>query len=273
MLRFLIPGYYLFYSRLKSNFEKISWFIIYVIPIYIIGLSYTKDDLFIYSIIFVLAVLIFNSIYEIGYIENDTRTILKERQPTLRLAADEYKLFEKHYLRIILYKILIAIVLLLIAQVASLLYSADIYTVQFFVVLVIVRILFFLHNNIRGRVNIASFFLLAVVKYSAPLCMLIPSENILAVFTMTLFLFPLLRTMEHATKTKYGFKSWTIFVGNHDLFRLKYYGLMLLLGLGIMMFFEYALSTLGVMLLSYFLIYRVGSYLIVRKNLYTRINR
>ena len=101
MLKFLIPSYYMFYSRLKSKLERISWFIIYVLPIYILGLFYTSTDYLLYSLFFILGLFIFNSIYETGHMENDIKTILNEKNPTLRLETKDYEMFEEKYFIIV----------------------------------------------------------------------------------------------------------------------------------------------------------------------------
>ena len=85
MNSFYLPFVYLFKSRLKSKMNKISWFIIYIIPIYFIGLSVSNTELLNYSLIFILAVIVFNSVYELGYLENDIQTTKKESNPTYRI--------------------------------------------------------------------------------------------------------------------------------------------------------------------------------------------
>jgi hypothetical protein len=223
MLKSIFPGYYLFHSRLKTTMEKVSWFIIYCIPIYIIGLSHNSDNYLSYSIIFSLSMLIFNSVYETGYIENDTRTILIEDTPTIRLDHKDHKHYEKKYNLIVTCKILISLILLYIADILSDILSIDIYVMQYILLLILIRILFRFHNKIRNRANILTFFSLSVTKYSAPLFLLLPLDSLFALWPMSLFLFPILRTMEHACKQKYGLMKWISFVGDHDLFRVRYY--------------------------------------------------
>jgi len=272
MFKFIIPGYYLFYSRLKSKIEKVSWFIIYIIPIYILGLFYTSSDYFIFTMIFILAILIFNSIYEIGYIENDTKTILNEKSPTLRLKEKDYNLFKEKYFIIILFKILVSSSLLFLVYILSDRFLFNIYLEQFLLLLFIVRILFYMHNQIRSRVNIVTFFTLAIMKYSAPLFLILPLDSLFPVWIISFFLFPLLRTLEHSTKKKYYLIQWSNFVGNHDSFRVKYYSIMLIITLIINYF--YSDNTLYVVLLlfMYFLIFRISSYFLVKNKLYKRYN-
>ncbi len=273
MLKFIIPGYYLFYSRLKSKPEKISWFIIYVVPIYLLGLFYTTNNYLIFSLFFVLAVTIFNSIYETGYMENDTRTVLNEKNPTLRLEKKDYEVFGKKYLTIVVLKILVAGSLLFLVYILSDIFSFDIYIVRFVAILIIIRVFFYLHNKIRNRANILTFFALAITKYSAPLFLILPLDSLLISWLISLFLFPLLRTMEHATKEKYGLEKWIKFVGNHDLFRVKYYGVMFTLAFIIYLLYSNSSVLIALLLLLYFFIYRVGSYFAVKNKLYRRHNK
>jgi len=268
MLKSSIPCYYLFHSRLKSNWEKISWFIIYLIPIYIIGLFYISSNYLTYSIIFAMATLIFNSIYEIGYIENDIRTIKNEKESTIRLNKEEYNHYEENYFFIMINKILIACVLLFLVKYISNLFSLDIYILQFVAVLIIIRSFFFLHNKIRSKANILTFFSLSLTKYSAALFLVLPFYDLLVAWVMSIILFPLVRTMEHATKQKYGLKRWINFVGDHDLFRIKYYGFMSITAFVVYLVTPNNIIIIELSLLIYFLLYRTGSFYLVKKKFY-----
>jgi len=272
MLKFLIPCYYLFYSRLKSKIEKISWFIIYVIPIYILGLFYISSDYFIFTTIFILSILIFNSIYEIGYIENDTKTILNEENPTLRLKVKDYDIFKEKYFIIIFLKIFISSSLLFLAYILSDIFLFKIYITQFLIILFLIRILFYMHNKIRNRANIITFFTLSTTKYSAPLFLILPLNNLLSVWIISFFLFPLLRTIEHSTKKKYAFIEWIGFVGNHDIFRVKYYSIMLITVCIINYLYTDTTLLVVLLLFIYFFIFRVSSYFLVKNKLYQRYN-
>jgi len=273
MLKFIIPGYYLFHSRLKSKLEKISWFIIYVVPIYVLGFFYTPDNYIAYTLIFILATLIFNSIYETGYMENDTKTILNEKNPTLRLEKKDYEVFKDKYYFIVFSKILVAIGLLFLVYILSKVFSFDVYIVRFIMILMIIRGLFYLHNKIRNRANIFTFFSLSITKYSATLFLILPLDSLLYSWTISFFLFPLLRTMEHATKEKYGLKRWIEFMGNHDRFRVKYYGFMLMFIFIIYYLYPNSSVLMTFMLFVYFFIYRISSYFLVQNKFYERDNQ
>ena len=270
MLKFIIPGYYLFYSRLKSKLEKVSWAIIYLFPIYILGLYYTSNDYIVFTLFFILAVLIFNSIYETGYIENDTKTILNEDNPTLRLEKNDYKTFKEKYISIVMLKILVATSLLFLVHELSKIFLFDVYIVRFVMILIIIRALFYLHNKIRSRVNIITFFALAITKYIAPLFLILPLDSLLYSWITAFFLFPLLRTMEHATKEKYGLKRWIGLVGNHDFFRVKYYGVILVITVISYLLYSDSYVLITLLLVIYFFIYRIGSYLFVKNKFYQR---
>lgn len=270
MMKSFLPGYYLFHSRLKTTMEKVSWFIIYFIPIYIIGLYHNSSDYLSYSIIFSLSVLIFNSVYELGYIENDTRTILTEEKPTIRLNHAEYKYYEEKYYPVISCRILISILLLYFTSKLSGILSINIYVMQYILLLITIRILFYFHNIIRSKMNILTFFSLSTTKYCAPLFLLIPSDSILAFWTISFFLFPTVRTMEHACKQKYNLNKWISFVGNHDLFRIKYYTVVAIAALILYITIQKTIIFLSLALLIYFLFFRIVAYLLVKNNYYHR---
>jgi len=270
MYKFLVPGYYLFYSRLKSKLEKISWFIIYIIPVYILGLFYTDYSIGIFTLFFIFSVLIFNSIYEIGYIENDIQTIKKEKKPTLRLEKKDYIFFEENYKKVLFLKIFIAFLLLVIVYILSIYFSLDIYIFRFISMLMIVRLMFYFHNKIRSRINIITFFTLATTKYIMPLFLILSPNNLVIAWMISFLIFPLLRIMEHARKEKYELRKWITFIGNLDLFRIKYYLFMSILTLLIYLSSQNTDIALLHVLLVYFLIYRVASFMLVSKKIYTR---
>lgn len=218
-----IPFAYTFASRLSRLSEKTSWFIVYPIllaaPCYLVsGLPLSS-----YIIVFVIAFGAWQSIYEIGYLYNDAFTTSKESKPTLRFPEPVLNSIREKFSIIILVRVTLAAVLVYGLTVISKYYN-DTLSVELFVAAICLsQIAFFLHNRFRSRVNIFSYLLLSVVKYTAiPVLVFSYSEPML--IGLFVLIFPLPRTMEHAVKVKYGLR-WLKekVVGEFEVFRVNYY--------------------------------------------------
>lgn len=267
MYKYYIPFYYLILSRLKSKVDRVSWIIIFIIPPFIMGIFFSTIHVFNYLLIFLIANIAFYSLYEIGYLENDIQTTKKEENPTIRINKAVQEYLEKNYLKVIIFKyttvfILICSLILLLNDIQKIF--------SFITILLISRFSFYMHNTIRNKINIVTFFILAITKYSMVLFLLLPLNKLLIPILLSIVTFPLLRTMEHASRKKYNLSKYSQLIGNHDLFRIKYYLLFMLLS----SFFIY-LHPSNVLLLSiglyfYFFIFRYASYLLIKKKIYKR---
>jgi hypothetical protein len=76
--------------------------------------------------------------------------------------------------------------------------------------------------------------------------------------------------MEHACKQKYGLMKWISFVGDHDLFRVRYYTAMTITSLILYVTNPNGIILLALSLLIYFLFFRIVAYALVRNNYYHR---
>ncbi|HII3244877.1 TPA: hypothetical protein ACY3HP_001280, partial [Enterobacter kobei] len=105
-MRLYIPFSYLLLTRIKTKHERISWFIIY--PAFLITATLLfNGDLLNFMLTFCMTM----SLYEIGYLDNDFRTIKKEKNPTLR--ADERRSWIEYNLQYLIgIRLLIALLVL-----------------------------------------------------------------------------------------------------------------------------------------------------------------
>lgn len=266
MNSFYLPFVYLFKSRLKTKMNKISWFIIYIIPIYFIGLSVSTTEILNYSFIFSLALIVFNSVYELGYLENDIQTTKKETNPTYRIDKKTYDFLDYNYYKIIVFKIITIISILVFIYV---LFKDEVYIMNFIIGLFIIRFFFYIHNKIRNKFNILTFFLLSSTKYILPLVLVLKLNELFSIWYI-LFLFPILRSIEHSTKLKYKLSYWAVTIGNHDLFRIKYYLLVFIVSM--YFYFSDLIDYSFLVFILYFLLYRIATYILVNKNMHKRIN-
>lgn len=254
MLKVLIPMYYTFYSRFKTTFDKISWMIIYFIPVLV--LIFTNYTLQFYWLIstFLIAVMSVYSVYEIGYIENDVITIKKEKNPTIRIRETEIRYIDNNYKKIISLKLLIIIALLSCLMILNTHFGLNLNIYPFILSLVLMRVLFYLHNFIRNNFNILTFFLLSVLKYFTVVLLYFSSEKSVHLLFFILLMFNIPRTLEHSTKIKYNVVFLQNAIGNHDVFRVKYYFTVLVSLLLLRLFIVY--NSFYIFIICWFLAYR-----------------
>ena len=252
--------------------EIISWQIIFIIPQFFITSLYTEIRLGIFFQLFLLSQLIFHTLYEIGYIENDNPTIKKEKNPTLRLDKRSATYIESNYKKIIYFRYCGVLLFL------GLLYFIDTHfkfetNVIFFIWLLLFnRIFFYFHNNIRNRFNILTFFILAVTKYIFPLVLFVSIENVLYPIILFVIAFPLLRSIEICMLKRHNFIKFVKIVTNLDKFRILYYliGSIVCLVIWYFSVINDQNFRIAILLFVYFLIYRVASYFLIKKGIYKR---
>ena len=223
---FYLPMGYLLKTRLNSLAKFISWNIIYVFPLFY--LAYIKLNFVITIIDFVEilgSIIVVYNFYEIGYIQNDTETIKRESNPTLRVSKDELEYYEENKWYIYIARIVINCIF-----VYFLFYLSDINSLLYFEFLLhLLLLLFIFYNLIRNRMSILLYFLLIILRYIIPLIMIGSSWNINLLVVLILML-PLCKTMEFLSKKKYGFKFCIKYVrSNLTSYRVCYYTLVLVL--------------------------------------------
>lgn len=260
---------YLFESRLKSRIERISWFIIYIIPVFILVYAPSSIDVLIFIIMFLIAILSFFSLYEAGYIENDIKTTINEVNPTIRIDKSKQFFLEKNYYFVQVFKIIVTILLLSALKLLADNFGVKLYWLQFIICLFFMRLSFYTHNRIRNRLNILTFMCLSVSKYFSIILLFLPFKNFLYLLVLAFLIFPLLRTLEHATKPKYELPILIKIIGNHDIFRVKYYFVMFLLSIILFLTLKNDFSILALTLMTYFLIYRVSALIFLNKKAHT----
>jgi hypothetical protein len=272
VIKFYIPFYYLFYTRLKTKLEIISWQIIFIIPQFFITSFYTEIRLGIFLQLFLLSQLIFHTLYEIGYIENDISTIKKEKNPTLRLDKISASYIESNYKKIIYLRYCGVLLFLGLLYFIDTSFKFDTNVIFFIWLILFNRIFFYFHNNIRNRFNILTFFILAVTKYIFPLVLFVSVEIMLYPIILSVMAFPLLRSIEICMLKRHNFIKFVKIVTDLDKFRILYYLIGLIVCLVIRYFSDINDQNFRIafLLFVYFLFYRVVSYFFIKKGIYKR---
>lgn len=244
MYKFL-PFEYTFSTRIKTNAERISWFIIF--PIFLAFLSYLKiDSENWYKVTF--AFLVMMSSYEIGYIYNDNITVTKEKNPTERVKGfcDNFT-FQRAIIGCFIWFVILIFSYYLI--------FGDFFTYYLAAIFLIIQLVFYAHNRIRNRFNIITYLVLVSCRYLLPICFFIDTTVGILVF----FIFPFCRTIEHACKLKYELTFLNKRIVNFDLYRVFYYFIMLSV---IILFTEHSL----LYLILYFFVYRCFTFFLAKKS-------
>src|SRR5690606_17357064 len=102
-------------------------------------------------------------IYEIGYLENDTITIKKERHPNLRIPERDILTIQRFFWPILVLRVVSSLMVILLVYFLRIL---DFQTLSLFLLcLAAARLIFWIHNSVRSRINILTYFLLCCTKY------------------------------------------------------------------------------------------------------------
>lgn len=249
-MKLYIPFSYLLLTRIKTKHERISWFIIYPAFLIIATLLFNGDLLN-----FMLTFCMTMSLYEIGYLDNDFRTVKKEKNPTVR--ADEQRSWIEHNLQYLI-GIRLLIALLVVFYIIP---SIDFIQKSIFIFLLcLLAFGFYFHNTLRSRWNVLTYFIVVLCRYLIPVVVAVKSEFYGYLIPFIIIAFPLVRTIEHACKEKYELRRIKLLVRNPDNFRVKWYAGITLLLLIFIVFYENEIVFRLVLLSVYFLLYRMMTF-------------
>jgi len=107
-LMFFVPGAYAYQTRMKLG-GLLRMFTKYVVIT--AGLPLMLNGGYLNVGLYVLAVLFVYNLYEIGYIENDTETIKREENPTLRLSEQQLGFYYAHRWSVYAVKMVVSVFL------------------------------------------------------------------------------------------------------------------------------------------------------------------
>ena len=249
-MKYLIPFTYLFDTRQKDLIHKVSFLLVCYLPS-LVFIYFHKliniNDLITYTIGFISIY----CIYEIGYLFNDIITIKFENSPTIRWNNDKLKIIEKYLPLIVLSK-----VSLLLLFSAYIYHFCDYSNFAIYCICLGILALFFgLHNVCRSRFNILTMFSIVSMRYLA-LPVLVLEKILYKDFIFLIFLIPVCRTIEYASKQKYKLfpKNWQ----NEIKIRFFYY-LFLLLIISILYIFKY-IEFYAIIMTTFFVLLRTFNY-------------
>ena len=209
------------------------------------------------------------SIYEVGYINNDVITIQYEKNPTLRLKEDEIFYARERIGKIRAIKYIIALIIIGILVMLNCNY------IYYTIGLILIYIVYLAHNKVRDKKSIITFFFLSLLRYiTVPLMfsysLSIRGDKGLNLY-ISIWLFMLIialpRTIEKETEKKYNISSLDIIKKKTTEFRVIYYVIASLIGMGLAIGgFGYSYLVLSLYYLCYRLLIWIGFVVKERKS-------
>lgn len=196
LLKYILPGFYFFNTRLQSKIRLLSFVFIYIIPtFYLYSLSIkhiTIIDIFNY----LLSIITLYTVYEIGYIENDTIRDSVEPSNTKRLNTEDELYISDNKTKIYIIRFIIFLVLMCFHPLPNLLIQASI----------AILLCYYIYNNITSiRLRLPLHFLLVSIRYYFPYYVCFGFN--VNVFIFSILLFPLHNTLERCREDKFNFPS------------------------------------------------------------------
>lgn len=270
MYKYLIPGYYLLYSRINRKSELLSLLIVYPVFLFVfISLNLMNLDWW-YVFTFCISLISWFSFYENGYLENDAITIKQEENPTLRLMPNEIIFIQNNFIKIQFLKILIGSLGIILIFLINKLSDLNLNILGYIILIIAARISFYFHNTIRNRWNILTYFFLSTTKYTSLVVLFLGNTHSIYLIMSLLLVFPIPRMLEHACKVKYELSNLKKIIGDFDKFRLVWYGIGLVIIVLLYLSLESSIYYSLLFSFLWFFIFRLSVFLIVRLTNYNR---
>ncbi|WP_055069309.1 hypothetical protein [Clostridium massiliamazoniense] len=269
MNKFIIPFYYTFYTRIKGKSKRIAYIFTFILPIYIYIIAFNRSFTLVDFIASILGFIGLMSVYEVGYINNDVITIQYEKNPTLRLKEDEILYARERIGKIRFIKYIISLIVI------GILGALNCNYIYYTVGLILIYIVYLAHNKVRDKKSIITFFFLSILRYitvplmfSYSLNMKVDKGlNLYISIVLFILIIALPRTIEKAAEKKYNISSLEIIKKKTTEFRVIYYILGSLVGVGLAIGgFGYSYLVLSLYYLSYRLLIWIGFVVKERKS-------
>ena len=213
---FYIPFAYYAIVRAGTMAKMLSWLLIYVFPTFFYAAFAAGSVSWEFAGNYLLILLATFSMYELGYIHNDTFATRHEKQPAIRLYEENTQHFYRHWRQIFALRI----VLITLCLIGILLYNEFVIESGLTVVSILfIAPVFAVYNYWRNRYNVllypilvfsryipflivynADFYLYLLLFFSFPCC------NMLERFSMPQHRFPVFRRLIPAEQSKTLFR-------------------------------------------------------------------
>ena len=245
---FFIPLWYTYTTRLKTISKAISLVIIYFIPecvlFYFQQPEMPLSRLLLLSVFAILGVY---TVYEIGYIQNDTETIKLEKHPTRRLSAQQLEFYGQYRVSIYVIRIMLACIFSFALYFLTEQQGIFCYSLGLIAILAVYQG----YNHKRGYIITLFYFLLVSLRYVVPL-MLFSDALTTPLIVLALLIFPIPQT----TMFRY-FRKYILKLNPKRLvgYRVVIYAVLCVVGIGLFLVNFFPMSY--VCLIAYMFFYRI----------------
>ena len=257
----IIPFLYFLKTRLKEKVQRISWIFVYFIPGFILFNHFANltepENIF----LLLIGITLINYIYENGYIQNDVKTILKEKNPTLRLSFREIQIINSQWNLIIVFRLFIALILILLFFLVSKNFERALYLIC---ISVLLQLLYIVYNSTRNIFNLILLLPINYIRFYGFIIPFVPADKLLEFTFSTALIYPLLKVLEFTKLPRYNMLKMGNLLGRIDNFRVFYY--LFISIVSIANYFLFNISFIYVYISIYYLIFRTVALLLINKN-------
>ncbi len=216
-----IPFTYVTMARLGTLAKSLSLALLYIMPTLYFTLLSANFSLNILPI-YLIGLMMIYTLYEMGYIQNDTEAIKREKKPSMRLWSRNFDFYNRHKLSIYATRITIVLILSILLL---LIRGTTTSTILFLISVWSITLIYQIYNRVRNRWSLFLFVLLQISKYMPYMLLFYP--NISSKTCLLLFCsFPLCQIMERSSHPRFGIRFSQLIIPNNQFsttFRVLYY--------------------------------------------------
>lgn len=230
---FYIPFGYYYAVRLGTVWKLLSWMLIYIMPTAFYSWLTFDGVWWQFAVNYALVLMAVFSLYELGYIFNDTVAIRREQQPAIRLYEPNFRHFKQYMWVIVVVRLFYAVQAIgLLVLLNKHWHTTDSRHIWFVRLCIIGMLLvFWIYNNWRSKYNVWLYPLLVFSRY-LPFMLLYRIDG--WAILMLWLSFPMVNWLERFSMPRYRFPVMRKLIPTEQsktLFRAVYYMVILLVPL------------------------------------------
>lgn len=252
MYRFFYwPFLYTNKAKLFKSGRLISYLGIFTIPPIYFALILQAPTITLQNLFScLLGIILIQNLYEVGYIQNDTETIKKEKNPTMRLEQADLDYYSSNRFGIYVTRAIIDVILV------GLLVYVNHGSMSVWVFLGVAHTItpiFLLYNAMRNKWNILLHFFLATLKFSSLQFLFFDSLQV-NVFILSIFGYPIINLIDRAATPRFLKRFSVYYIPRTAILRAVYYWFLLVFCL-VGWYFD-VVKPEALVIVVYFVVYR-----------------
>ena len=258
---FYLPFTYVMLARMGTPAKSLGLLLIYAVPTCYYFLLAGGFDWSLVPI-YLLCITLIYTLYEMGYIQNDTETIKREENPSIWLWPSNFEFYETHKYSIYATRLGLAAGL---SVLFCLYWGTHVGTCLFLCMAWSIALIYQIYNRIRNRWNLLLFAMLQICRYLSYLFLFAPDVNGKIVL-LSFVSFPLCYIVERTSHPRYHLKWIQQLIPSRERltsFRVKYYAALCLVCS--VLLWQNILNLTDCVIPFYFLVYRSGILLYVKR--------